>query len=155
MGTTLSTAPRSPIPGLSAAEIQSIPAHQGPPYLQGSLEDTPGCRWPLQTHGGHAGVLGTLWKSGPGTKPLPSGCSCPGAWQGPGLGHGNLGSREARGGGAREEPRGLNKKSLYNSAMSKVSIITIYSDKNIISFHINTTKKTPNQFSVLLPLLTD
>lgn len=54
-----------------------------------------------------------------------------------------MGSREARGGGAQEEPKGLNKKSLYNSAMSKVSIITIYSDKNIISFHINTTKKTP------------
>lgn len=57
-----------------------------------------------------------------------------------------------------EEPRGLNKKSLYKAAMAKVSIITIYSDKNRISFHINTTKRSPklkSQFSVLLPSLTE
>lgn len=65
-----------------------------------------------------------------------------------------------RGGeGGAGEPRGSKKKPLYSSAMSKVRIITIYSDKNRISFHINTTTTTTktnprNADSVLLPPVT-
>lgn len=99
-------APRFPISARSAAETQSSPGSSPFPKIpKKPLVDVAD---PSRTHGGHAGVLGTLWKSSPGTEPLPSGCSCPGAWQGLVLGHGNWGSGGgARGGGAREEPRGF------------------------------------------------